>query len=90
MKYKPPPNNLLSVEVHIKPIHKQTILFRFGHTKLDLWDRKIHIIIFIQHICIDYFTLSQRVVDTDESTISSIQCPGEAEWQSSETQAAEL
>lgn len=65
MKYKLPLNNLFSVKVHIKPIHKQTILLRFIHMKLDPQNIKIHMIIFIQHICIDYFTLGKTVVDTD-------------------------
>lgn len=71
MKHELPPNNLLSVEVPIKPIRKQTILIGFGPTKLDLGDRKIHRVIFIPHICTGYFARCQRVVDTDESIISN-------------------
>lgn len=60
------------MEIYTKAIHKQTILLQSCHMKLDLWNIKIHIIIFIQHIGIDYFSLGQTVLDADESTMNTM------------------
>ena len=60
------------MEIYSKAICKQTILLQSRHMKLNLWNLKIHIIIFIQHTGIDYFSLGQTVVDADESTMNTI------------------
>ena len=47
-----PLNNLLSVQVPIKPTHKQTLSLRLGHMELDLWDRQYsHNNIHLTHMC---------------------------------------